>query len=91
VNAADARYGFARGVRLKSADDDSQMLLVPEGIVRLSETAAASLELVDGKRDARAIAELLGERFDEEPGAIERDVRTLLDELVARGFLTREP
>jgi coenzyme PQQ biosynthesis protein PqqD len=84
---ATARYRFARGVRLRAADCGEPMLLVPEGVVKLNETAAATLELVDGARDTSAIALALSERFDAEPLDLERDVRTLLAAFVARGFV----
>ena len=63
------------------------MLLVPEGIVKLNETAAATLELVDGARDTSDIAQALSERFDAPAADLEHDVRTLLDAFVARGFV----
>lgn len=63
------------------------MLLVPEGIVKLNETAAAILEFVDGARDTGDIARALSERFDADPVELERDVRSLLDAFVARGFV----
>jgi pyrroloquinoline quinone biosynthesis protein D len=62
-------------------------LLVPEGIVSLSETAAAILELVDGQRDAATIATLLAERFEAPPGELARDVGDTLAALRERGFL----
>ena len=84
---ATARYRFARGVRLRAGDCGEAMLLVPEGIVKLNETASATLELVDGVRDTSAIAQALSERFDADPIELERDVRALLDAFVSRGFV----
>ena len=63
------------------------MILVPEGIVKLNETAAATLELVDGTRDTSDIAQALTERFDASASDLEPDVRALLDAFVARGFV----
>jgi coenzyme PQQ biosynthesis protein PqqD len=63
------------------------MLLVPEGIVRLNETAVATLELVDGLRDADDIAKILAERYDANGTDMARDVRTLLEAFAARGFV----
>ncbi len=39
------------------------MILYPEGMAKLNETAAAILELVDGRRDVAAIIAMLNERF----------------------------
>jgi pyrroloquinoline quinone biosynthesis protein D len=79
-------YRLARGVRLRLSGDGAS-LLVPEGIVSLSETAAAILELVDGQRDAGAIAALLAARFEAPPGELARDVDEMLAALRERGFL----
>ncbi len=84
---ATARYRFARGVRLRAGECGEAMLLVPEGIVKLNETATATLELVDGARDTSDIARALAERFDADPIELERDVRALLDAFVSRGFV----
>lgn len=83
---ATAVYRLARGVRLRS-QPDGEMLLVPEGIVKLNETAAAVLALVDGTRDERAIAVELARAYDAEPEAVEADVRALVAAFVERGFL----
>ncbi|VFT72728.1 coenzyme PQQ synthesis protein D [Klebsiella aerogenes] len=45
------------------------MILYPEGMAKLNETAAAILELVDGRRDVAAIIAMLNERF---PGSRRR-------------------
>ena len=39
------------------------MILYPEGMAKLNETAAAILGLVDGRRDVAAIIAMLNERF----------------------------
>ena len=57
---------FRRGYRLQwEAAQDSHVILYPEGMAKLNETAAAILELVDGQRDAAAIIAILNERFPE--------------------------
>ncbi len=80
-------YRLARGVRLRRPSDATPLLLVPEGIVTLNETAAAVLELADGSRTVETIAEALADRFDAGPEALESDVRELLDEFVTRGYV----
>ena len=81
-------YRLARGVRLQTSADGEPVLLIPEGIVSLNVSAAATLELLDGTRDADAIAQLLAERFEAPPSELGSDVRTLLDDFVERGFVT---
>jgi pyrroloquinoline quinone biosynthesis protein D len=83
-------YGLAPGVRLRLARDGN-VLLVPEGIVALSETAAAILGLVDGSLDEDAIAKHLAERFDAPVDELRRDVAELLTSLRERGFLSDAP
>lgn len=85
-------YRLARGVRLRRETDGEAMLLVPEGIVSLNDTAAAALELADGSRTLEAIVDVLAERFDAGASGDARlaaDVRELLEELATRGFVLR--
>ena len=84
---AVGRYRLARGVRLRTGDCGEAMMLVPEGVVRLSETAAAVLELVDGQRDTADIARTLEERFDAGAAEVARDVDELLAAFVRRGYV----
>jgi pyrroloquinoline quinone biosynthesis protein D len=74
------------GARLQYDDvREEHLLLVPEGAVRLNETAAQVLELCDGKRSLDDIAATLSTRYD---GAdVAEDVRELLDALGARGLV----
>jgi pyrroloquinoline quinone biosynthesis protein D len=72
---------FARGVRFRRLADGSGVLLIPEGVVTLSETAAAVAELLDGARTSAEIARALAAAFDAPPEHIAADV----DELIA-GF-----
>jgi pyrroloquinoline quinone biosynthesis protein D len=74
------------GARLQFDDvREEHLLLVPEGAVRLNETAAQVLELCDGRRSPDDIAATLSERYD---GAdVSDDVRELLDGLGERGLV----
>lgn len=82
-----ARYRLARGVRLRREDDGTAFLLVPEGVVELNDSAAATLELLDGARTLDELTEALRERFEADAAALRGDVETLLDELRVRGFV----
>lgn len=60
---------FRRGYRLQwEAAQDTHVVLYPEGMAKLNETAAAILELVDGKQDVAAIIAMLDSRFPEAGG-----------------------
>jgi len=64
---------------------DEHVILVPEGAVRLNETAARVLELCDGRRTLEEIAATLSERYS---GAdVTGDVRELLDGMVGHGLV----
>ncbi|HYZ16180.1 MAG TPA: pyrroloquinoline quinone biosynthesis peptide chaperone PqqD [Candidatus Acidoferrum sp.] len=77
-----------RGVRLRSEPDGSTLLLVPEGILRLNDTAAAILALVDGERTIDAIVDALAARFEVPREDLLRDVGELIDRLTLRGYVT---
>ncbi len=57
------------------------MILYPEGMAKLNETAAAILELIDGRRDVAAIIAMLNERFPEAGGVDDDVVEFLADRL----------
>lgn len=60
---------FRRGYRLQwEAVQNSHVILYPEGMAKLNETAVAILELVDNKRDAATIIAVLNERFPDADG-----------------------
>ncbi len=86
---SETLYKLAPGVRLRRETGGEAMLLVPEGIVSLNDTAAATLELADGRRTVATIVAALAERFDAAEPLLEGDVRELLDELALRGFVSR--
>ena len=61
------------------------VLLYPEGLVALNETAAAILQLCDGERDVEHIVATL--KFSYRAEGIERDVIALLQGLAAKGLM----
>jgi pyrroloquinoline quinone biosynthesis protein D len=83
----DAAVRFARGVRFRRLPDGAGVLLVPEGVVNLTETAAAIAALIDGERGAADIAAELASSFDAPASEIERDVRELLARFDAKTWL----
>jgi pyrroloquinoline quinone biosynthesis protein D len=80
------RPRLADGARLQYDDvRDEHLLLVPEGAVRLNETAAHVLELCDGERSLDDIASALSERY---AGAdVADDVRELIGGMGDRGLV----
>ena len=74
------------GARLQYDDvREEHLLLVPEGAVRLNESAAQVLALCDGKRSLDEIAATLSERYS---GAdVADDVRELLGGMGERGLV----
>ena len=55
------------------ATQDCHVILYPEGMAKLNETAAMILEQVDGKRTVAQIIDLLNQRFPE-AGGVDDDV-----------------
>jgi pyrroloquinoline quinone biosynthesis protein D len=80
------RPRLVEGARLQYDDvREEHLLLIPEGAVRLNETAVQVLELCDGRRSLDDIATALSARYD---GAdVAADVRELLDALGERGLV----
>jgi pyrroloquinoline quinone biosynthesis protein D len=74
------------GARLRYDDvREEHLLLIPEGAVRLNETAARVLELCDGERSLDEIAATLSERYAGTDVA--DDVRQLLGGMGERGLV----
>lgn len=64
---------------------DAHVLLYPEGMIKLSQSAGAILGEVDGARSADDIVESLKAKF---PGAdLEGDVRSFLADALGKGWL----
>jgi pyrroloquinoline quinone biosynthesis protein D len=80
------RPRLADGARLQYDEvREEHLLLVPEGAVRLNETAAHVLELCDGRSSLDQIAATLSARYG---GAdVAADVRELLEALRERGLV----
>ena len=80
------RPRLADGARLQYDDvREEHLLLIPEGAVKLNETAAQALELCDGRRSLEEIAAALSERYQ---GAdVTDDVRELLGGMRDHGLV----
>ncbi len=85
MSAENLRY--APGVRLRRENERVVFLLVPEGVVELSETAAAIAELIDGTRTLDAITAMLASRYDAPVDALRADVAEFCDSLRERGHV----
>jgi pyrroloquinoline quinone biosynthesis protein D len=64
------------------------VLLAPERVVELDETARAILARVDGVADVRAIAAALAAEYDADAGEIEADARALIGDLALKGYVS---
>ena len=85
----NSTVAFRRGYRLRC--EASHVILYPEGMAKLNETAAAILELVDGQRDAAAIIAILNERFPEAGGVDDDVVEFLQIAYQQKWIIFREP
>ena len=81
-----SRPRLATGARLRYDEvREEHQLLVPEGVVRLNPTAAAVLELCDGKRLLDDIVRTLSTRY--EGADLGDDVRGLLEAMTEKGLV----
>lgn len=86
MKAAD-RPRLGKGVRLRRESDGSAMLFVPEGVLQLNDSAAATLELVNGVHTVAEIAARLIEHFDVGEDQARDGVCKLLERLAERRFV----
>jgi pyrroloquinoline quinone biosynthesis protein D len=78
---------FAPGVRLRREGENVAFLLIPEGIVELSASAAAIAELIDGTRSLDALTAALAERYDAPVEELRGDVGEFCRSMRERGHL----
>jgi pyrroloquinoline quinone biosynthesis protein D len=84
--SADA-LRFAPGVRLRRENERVVFLLIPEGVVELSASAAAIAELIDGTRTLDALIAELAQRYDAPLETLRGDVVEFCGSLRERGHL----
>lgn len=78
-----AKPRLAGKARLKwDATREKHLLLFPEGLLILNQTAQAVLALCDGERDINGISKILGEQYQAE--GIQKDVKEILQRLVEK-------
>jgi pyrroloquinoline quinone biosynthesis protein D len=82
-----ARPRFAKGVKLRHDRDGSVMLLVPEGALVLNPSAAAALEMIDGRCSLDEIVNAVIERFEVSADRARTDLTDLFTRLAERGFI----
>jgi coenzyme PQQ biosynthesis protein PqqD len=82
-----ARPRLAKGVRLQTdSTTGKSVLLFPEGIIEINETAHEILVRCDG-RTLREIVRALAEEYEEDPAALVADVRDTLADLHQRKLI----
>jgi len=82
-----ARPRLTRGVRLQiDSATGKNVLLYPEGIVELNETAHEILSRCDGRTLGEIVCEL-AEEYEADPAALAADVRETLADLQQRKLI----
>ena len=85
--AASAQPTLARGVRLQTdSKTGNSVLLFPEGILELNETAEEILRRCDG-RTVSEITQALAEEYDVDSHMLAADVRETLADLQRRKLI----
>ncbi|MDQ3760416.1 MAG: pyrroloquinoline quinone biosynthesis peptide chaperone PqqD [Actinomycetota bacterium] len=79
------RPQLRRGVRIGTDPlSDETILLFPEGVLKLNETAAAVIQQCDGDRSVAEVVQAVGDVYD---GVVVEDVMSLLRDLIAQRLL----
>lgn len=87
--AAESRPKLPRHVMLKhDKTRERWLILAPERVLVPEDTAVAILQLADGVRSVRAIAEELAQIYAADPAEIETDAIAMFQDLADKGFLT---
>ncbi|KAA0012766.1 pyrroloquinoline quinone biosynthesis peptide chaperone PqqD [Billgrantia pellis] len=82
-------YRLRPGWRLQWEEAQGRhVLLYPEGMVQLNDSAGAILSLLDGERDVSALIDELTRRYPEAPsGELAQDVRDFLADASQQGWI----
>ena len=81
---------LARGCRLREDPDQGWLLLIPEGVLRLSGPGPHILQRCDGSRTFSQIVAELGREFSADAARVETETSTFLDRLVDRRIVVVE-
>ena len=85
---ADATPRIARHAKMRLDETQQRwLLLVPEKVLHLSETAVEVLQLCDGKRTIGTIAAELARTYEAPPEAILADILPVLQDLADKGHV----
>ena len=85
-NTLDSKPGIVPGYRLQWEEvQQCHVLLYPEGMVQLNDTAAAILSFCDGKRSVIGVIAALENEYEAED--LREDVVAFLHEAVDRGWV----
>ncbi len=90
MNLADHQCPeLIRGVRLQSDPQTGEpILLFPEGVIHLSETAKDILLRCDGKTSLETLISRLAETYEVDPSTLRQDVRECLFQLAEHHLVT---
>lgn len=84
----DSRPRLAPGCRLSEAEGQGEMLLLPEGALKLNPSALRIVGYCDGKRTlAEILALLRGDFGSTDEHRMEQETVALLEQLNARGAI----
>jgi pyrroloquinoline quinone biosynthesis protein D len=87
--ADTAKPRLAGKARLKwDAVREKHLLLFPEGVLVLNQTAHDVLALCDGQRAVAEVVEALATQYASDANAIAGDVKEILQRLVEKSFVT---
>ena len=92
MNLLEQRPVLAANVRLRTrAGDDVAVLLYPEGLVELNETARAVIGHCDGRTTTTQIIDTLAAEYDIDRQAIQLDACECVTDLLRRKLLVLAP
>jgi len=83
----DPKPKLSPGVKLRKNDARGAVLLGPERILELDEIAQAIVAQFDGTKRVSEIAAALAKEYDAKAETISADIKTLLKELTAKGYV----
>ena len=83
----DPKPKLSPGVKLRTDPARGPMLLAPERILELDETAQAIVAQFDGVKRVSEIAAALAKEYDEKADVIRADIENLLKDLTAKGYV----